>query len=441
MPKRVKSSILIIALFVAGLLGFVVASYMQTVLFQLESANKKFYVQSAVNLAEAGAETAVVALNQQDWTGWSVSGIDALLVLAPIDIGNNLTGIVTVKIEDTVFSPIIYSEAIIDLVTGEQLKEQLKIELKTRTFFGNAITATDYVVFYRDTSTTATTYANIDSYDSTLGNYNTTSNRNDNGSVASDLMYSYYPTKNHGMIYGNVATDKTNFPPSVGDDGRVYGINTPPLVDVDSTRISADYKADFPDITPITGTTPYSLSYDDDLAELGSGPTLEKYKVTGDLYIEDGKTLRINGNVAMVVTDDVIIYGKLEVSEPNGQLVMYVQDDFYIRYNKPGLDNQSKNPERVIIYSTATMNGYGTFTLYGDIDIYAAFYGPRVYVNLRKRGSGKLFGALVGREVVIRGNYDFHYDENLKNFAGDSPTYTIDKYQRLMPFEMVALTL
>ena len=84
MSKWEKGSILIIALFVAGLLGFVVASYLQMTLWQLKLANRNFYVHSAINLAEAGAETAVLALNRQDWTGWSISGVDALRVLNPI---------------------------------------------------------------------------------------------------------------------------------------------------------------------------------------------------------------------------------------------------------------------------------------------------------------------------------------------------------------------
>ena len=442
MPKLEKGSILIIALFVAGLLGFVVASYLQLTLLQLEMANRKFYARSALNLAEAGAETAVLALNRQDWTGWSISGVDALRVLDPIDVGNNMIGNVTVKIEDTVFNPVIFSEATIDLISGEQLREQIKVVLKPRTLFGNAITATVYVRFYRDSG--AMTYANIDSYDSTLGEYDINLNRNDNGSVASDKVYSYKPETKHAMIYGYVATEKANFPPDVGDDGRIYGVNTLPGVKVDSTRISADFKAKFPNITPITGATTYQMPQNA-LVELGSGTTLEKYKIFGDLKIESGKILRIIGNVAIVVTGEVDIDGTLEVTEPNGRLVMYVEDDFRIRRDKPGLDNKSKIPERVIIYSTATINdsifSSYSYRLEGDTDIYAAFYAPRKNVLLRKNNSGKLFGALVGRRVTIRDDYDFHYDENLKNFAGDSPTYMVDDYQVLKPYEMVTLTL
>ena len=440
MSKLEKGSILIIALFVAGLLGFVVASYLQLTLLQLEMANRKFYARSALNLAEAGAETAVLALNRQDWTGWSISGVDALRVLDPFDVGNNMTGNVTVKIEDTVLNPVIFSEARINLVTGEQLREQIKVVLKPRTLFGNGITATNYIRFYRASSSEEVTYANVDSYDSSLGPYHSFLNRNDKGSMASPRVYSSKSSKNHGVVFGYVATDANKFPPGVGNNGKVYGDDTPPGVYVDPARISADFKAALPDMTPISGTTPYVFP-GDTLVELGAGPTLEKYIITGDLYIVSGQTLRINGNVALVVTDDVIIYGRLEVTKPNGRLVIYVKDDFYIRRNKPGLVNLSKIPERVIIYSTATYNGAGTFTLEGDADIYAAFYAPRMNIILRKRNAGKLYGALVGRRVIFRGNYDFHYDENLKKFAGDSPTYMVDDYQKLKPFELVTLTL
>ncbi len=54
---------------------------------------------------------------------------------------------------------------------------------------------------------------------------------------------------------------------------------------------------------------------------------------------------------------------------------------------------------------------------------------------------GKLFGAVVGDRVIFRGNFELHYDEQLKNHTGESPSYTVDQWTQLEAGELVDLAL
>ena len=114
-----SGSILIIALFVATILGFLAASYTRSALAELKLSNATFWEKSAINIAEAGAETAVLALNTSDWSGWSLSsaaGFDVWREFPPFDVGNGQTGTVTVGVRNFGSNnPTIITEALIQL--------------------------------------------------------------------------------------------------------------------------------------------------------------------------------------------------------------------------------------------------------------------------------------------------------------------------------------
>lgn len=51
-------------------------------------------------------------------------------------------------------------------------------------------------------------------------------------------------------------------------------------------------------------------------------------------------------------------------------------------------------------------------------------YDPRADVNLQ--AGGEMFESIVAKNVDFLGNYDFHFDENLKTVVDDNLTYTSD---------------
>ncbi len=432
-----SGSILIIALFVATILGFLAASYTRSALAELKLSNATFWEKSAINIAEAGAETAVLALNTSDWSGWSQSstaGFDVWREFPPFDVGNGQTGTVTVGVRNFGGNnPTIITEALIQLDSGQEFQEQIEIRLRSRSLFANGVT-TKYTTFFTNRST-----VRIDGYDSREGEYDPYFNRSDTGTVAGSSLYATY--RSRAEIYGKVASRTDD--PRVGVGGKVQGANTPPWIDVDPNLVASDFQADLPDISPPGVTRVISgLPTDQRTIRLGFGSSVQRIRVSGDLFVDSDQTLRIEGKVVLVVDDDVDIRGKLEIIEPFGELELFVRDDFSV--SGRGLKNRSKAPEKLAIYSTD--NGTGGSSIYnlgGKEEIYAVVYAPRAFVNLRGYSSerGELFGSVVGQYVIFRDDYDLHFDENLKNLPGPTASYVIDNWRILDPSEMVTLGL
>jgi hypothetical protein len=70
----------------------------------------------------------------------------------------------------------------------------------------------------------------------------------------------------------------------------------------------------------------------------------------------------------------------------------------------------------VLFGTNATENGQ-EIKLHGNGAFSGAVYAPNAELNLKGGGnSGVLFGAAVAYEIVIVGNYEFHYDEALDDF-------------------------
>ncbi len=51
-----------------------------------------------------------------------------------------------------------------------------------------------------------------------------------------------------------------------------------------------------------------------------------------------------------------------------------------------------------------------------------------------------MFGAVIGHRVVVRGNFNLHYEKQLANFTGNQRTFTIEQWRHLEPNELVALS-
>ena len=139
MKNSKTGSVLLVSMFVAAIGGYVVSSYIRAAMLELTISDQNFYSDSAVNLAEAGAETGVLALNQDDWTDWTLDLVndEAYRQLAPFDVGNNMSGDVKIEIRDrTTDTPTIVSDAQIGLKNGKVMREQIEVELRPRALLG-----------------------------------------------------------------------------------------------------------------------------------------------------------------------------------------------------------------------------------------------------------------------------------------------------------------
>ena len=122
-PKQKRGSILIVALFVASVGGLLAASFLKSVVFELKQVDDTFARSNALNLAAAGIEAGVLALNEEDWMGWTIETSYASKTLDTFDLGQEQSGEVTVSIEDLDSDPTIISNSTVTLASGKQVSE------------------------------------------------------------------------------------------------------------------------------------------------------------------------------------------------------------------------------------------------------------------------------------------------------------------------------
>ncbi len=430
--RKNEGSVLLVALFVAAIGTYIVTTFLRAAILEAEISERDFCKLSALNLAEAGAESAVLAANESNWTGWTLSGNDATRALAPIDIGSGMTGNVTVQVQDKDFDPSIISESRINLDSGISIRRQIEVELRPRSLFASGAVARDWVYFYKGSSSTNT--VRVDSYDSADGPYDPFLNRKDGGSVGGDRIYCH--SKSRARIYGYLGVGNGNSY-SLGTNGKLYGTGTAPGVKIDTERLATDFGASFEDEAHPGGGVSWS-NPGTSVINLGNTAVPEIYRISGDMTINSSQTLRIKGDVTLIIGDDFSVYGRLVV-RPEGELNVYVRDDIRTNYSTR-IRNQTESPEKLRIFSTAINDSMAYFRFKGSGSLYLTIYAPRAYIDFYGNGtSGNLYGSVIGRKIVFRGNFKLHYDEQLKSFAGDGPTYTIEQWRELGPTEFVDL--
>lgn len=409
-----------IAVIFATLMAISVGSFLKLANHENRLSNIALHSNSSLNLAEAGLELALYALNNEDLSGWTVSGTTAVMNRQEIDLGKNSVGVIHARILNFDTNPIVQAEGKIELPNRPSVTKQVEIKLVRRSLFANGITARNRVTFKGGN-------AFVDSYSSNAGvpSSNIVEN-NDNGSVASVSIETEAISISNAEVYGYVSTGGSS--PVVGPGGRIYGKDTPSDVMQDPNRIALDFAADFPEVVPPT-------SYDGYLPLLSGGtigvknatvPTV--YKV-GSISVKSQDLLTIEGPVVLHVIGDVDIKGELEIENlPGNFAVIYLDNDLDIGGNG-AVNNLTNRPESLLIYGSNPV--HQSIKLHGNGILYAAVYAPNASLELKGGGhSGGMGGAVVANDVFINGNYSFHYDEDLADFGRDT-SYRLDNWREL----------
>jgi len=113
-------------------------------------------------------------------------------------------------VEDYDSLPILVSEGRTVEPNGSEIFKQVRVDMETRSLFANGLTAKDTINFNGNS-------VSVDAYDSTLGPWNSTLNRDDEGSVASISVENGALDVGNGDIWGYLAT-----PPPLGVPIRMF---------------------------------------------------------------------------------------------------------------------------------------------------------------------------------------------------------------------------
>jgi hypothetical protein len=418
-----RGSVLLLTIILIIGLSVFLGSFLKIAMGTIKLSDRTFYSNGCVNLAEAGLEEALYALNNADWTGWTSSGGNMSKAIYNISMGRGATGTVKVRINNyaTSLTPTVVAEGRANLSTGPDVIKQVEIEASTKSFWANGIVAKDTVTFSGGPGY-------VDSYDSTdpahsTGGLYDFAKRKDNGSVGSVLVTTDALALGNTEIWGYAATGGSA--PNVGPGGQIHGVNTPAGVNVDPARIRTDFTAEF-DPIPSPGSFDQIYTNVNGPAVFGTAGSATVIRATS-ISNNASEVTQIQGDVTLVVTDDIDIGGTFEVAA-NSSLTLYVEGDVNVKGN--GIVNVTGLPKNLIVYGTASSDQ--EIKLAGNAAVQAAIFAPNADLVMKGGGvHGTFMGSAVADAVTLTGNFRFHYDESLANLA-TSGVYTVGGWRELI---------
>lgn len=415
-----RGSVLAVALIFGMVMAMAVASFLKLANHEAKLATRMFYANSSLNLAEAGVEKALFALNHNDWSGWNRTGNEALMIDEVIDLGRSVQGVIQARVLSINNNPIVQAGGVTQIPGAPDLVRQIEVRLNKRSLFANGITTRRGVRFNGN--------VDVDSYKSSLGPPSG-SNRRDNGSVAStSVEMNPIILTGNSEIWGRVATGGQW--PKLTPNAKIRGEDTPYGVNVDPNRVALDFAADFPEVDPPTTFNKYipsiNVKGNDKSATLGTPNVLEVIKM-------DSISVKANGRLTIVGPVIIHLTGNLELGG-NGQIVIpktgnagaiiYIDGDWYNGGN--GVANETNLPANLVVFGTNRV--YQSIDLGGNAQWNAAVYAPNA--DLHIGGNVEMAGAVVADQLHAGGNFNFHYDEDLADQFG-SDSYRMDRWREI----------
>ncbi len=429
--SRDRGAILIVALILAVLSGVAVASYMRLGKTTMQLSDRAFYANAAVNLAETGLEQAMWSINQgvagnsDAWSSWTLSGTKATRTFTGTDFGANTTGQVKVVIEGYTgtSAPVVYTMSTITPPSGAPINKWLKVELAKRGRFANGLVAKDRIVFNGNNVKVDSWNSDPDKNDATAAIPYGAGVRRDNGTVASAAIYVNSVLINNADVWGYAATGGAQ--PQVGNNGSILGADSAAAgyTQIDPRRVSTDFTATF-DILDYVGPAPVSraaITSDETISVSGSITySLPEISLNSKkLVIESGDvTLIITGSNAISITGNSS--AGIDI-KPGASLTIYTAGDVKIAGN--GVANYTNQPKAFQLYGTKAAGGsLQDVDISGNGVLSAVVYAPNADIDLNGGGTnGQVAGSMVGTNITLVGNSNFHYDESLADLDTGNP--------------------
>lgn len=377
-----RGSALLVALCFSTVLALGVTSYIVTAYRALQLSDREFQQNRLNQLAEAGIEEALWELNVNKWsaTAWNLVGTTYSRTFTGYTYGQGVTGQVVVSVTNSnTTTPTITSAATLTTQDGRTMTRTLQATTAPMPLFYNALAALS------TTSSRAIRMRRsgfIDSYNSALGDYNATTNRSDRA-VVSGRTITLTDAEIYGYITIPVATNITR-----SASARLYGVANAASPIWDATRISGNMFQPVLTVTSPTGTAAALTSWPAS-ATLGTpGATTPTLYTGGDLNLNTGVTLTIDGPVIIDLTGALTIWGNSSsggrfVVTSTGRLEIHLAG--VLTLGGRGIENQTRRPRNVVIFGSdvgSDTNAISTNAHTSTNPLYAVFFMPNDRINI-----------------------------------------------------------
>ncbi len=421
------------ALLTAVIFSFVIMMLMGSYLYLSSSeyrvSSRSYLSNASFNLAEGGIDLALNAIRAKNSSGWK-TGSDGsgrsywARTYDNYDLGGGITGEIRVVIlNPTSITPEIYSEGLARGNVGRPVTKQLYAALSSGFLpFQNGFNSERGIVLRGNN-------VRFDSYDSRNGPYGP-------GNFGSEITISTISIDvdaidvGNADVYGYVATGGAM--PNVGPHGSITSYANPGQVD--ASRITTDYYAQFPDVDPPTLTSPQT-------SLPSSGTVLGGQYLLSSWSSNSSAPLVIAGDTTIVVSGEFRLSGNGAIQiEPTATLKIYAGGD--IRLGGNGVLNSSSRPEQLLVFGTNNTPGDQDIAISGNGFLSAAVYAPNANVSLNGGGSsGRVFGAIAAYDGSLVGNSHFSYDEALADYNLGTGGYVVDEWVEISGFALATMSL
>jgi hypothetical protein len=477
--KSQSGSVLVVAAGFALLIAASAAAYIYLSLGIYKRASRAYYYNSAANIAEAGLERGMWALNNNDWTtgvAWTTSGSNKILtgsIAAPnFKDANQMKGYHNILVENYgTTTPTITAEGVFAVPDGAPVRKQIRLYTVTAPYYFSPVAALNDLTLkggvydsfrIADGPTTPTHRYNttVASVSISLGDALLNSNATIYGTVQTGVTSSG-SSSFVDAIKGSVLASGT----ATGGTGVVkVGSNL-----IDTNQIAYDFEQSYPDPAYPTDTTS-TVTLSDPVTLDGAGnlvlgvvgattPTM--YVVNGNLstssivvigpaYLKVTGTLTLTGNDAVTVqkTSTTVSYGNgpsagsvTYVGSSYSRIGMYVGGDVSITGNgsvsnttdiiTTTADPTVKVPT-ISLYGMNTTAGVQNINLGGNGNFLGAIYAPNANITFNGGGSqGYLAGTVVGYNITVTGSkYNIRFPEEYATLSAGT-TFKVAKWVEL----------
>jgi Tfp pilus assembly protein PilX len=147
-----RGGLLITALLLMAVMAIALTSYLSLGRATLRMANRNFYLNGAVDLAETGIEQAMWAINAAAngdataWQGWTTSGSTAQRTFPDFEYSGGVVGSVNVYVENYAGSgAVVTAKAKVVLQDKKVVEKWIQVKLKGRSLFEYGVLARDKI--------------------------------------------------------------------------------------------------------------------------------------------------------------------------------------------------------------------------------------------------------------------------------------------------------
>lgn len=441
-PRNVRHTrrggILVTAMIFSVAIAMVVAVLIQLTRQTVQLSHRSFLSNAAMNIAEAGLEEAIYTVNQQIagadydtlWDSWDDGNSNSKRRTMDFgSLGRGATAVTKVWLSDprNTARITVIARSVVTPKSGPKIERWVQVVLGRRTRFANGIVARDRVTFSGGN-------ASVDSYNSTLGDYDATlgtgvRNKYDRGSAGSASVVVDSVSISNSNIWGNAVIGTPDMSGlDVGPRGSVgpWGTSAGTIV---PGNVLTDFTASFDEVAyPARNAASYDISTittNTTLPRTGDSPASDGkyYYNVGQISLSGStKILKIDGPVVIRMTTSlgagaIAVTGStsgIEVTtRSTAALEVYTNGNIMIAGN--GIVNPGA-PRKVQIWGTnpSTSTTTQTINVRGNGKLSAVLYAPNADLTISGGGSsGWVGGAAIAKNVTINGGGNFSYDESL----------------------------